>query len=142
MKFFLSILFFLLLNNTAVFAQDIFGKWKTVDENTGEQKSVIEIYKNGNKVFGKIIEIKNPNKRDDICDLCTGKDKGKPLQGFVLIKNLVKDGDEYDDGEITNPNTGKTYKCYLTLEEPNKLKVRGYMGFSLIGRTQYWLRVE
>ena len=84
----------------------------------------------------------NEEKKDALCKDCSGEDKGKPIQGLVIIKGLEKDGDEYTDGKILDPSTGKLYKCYIALEEPNKLKVRGYVGFSLLGRTQYWHRVE
>jgi uncharacterized protein (DUF2147 family) len=62
--------------------------------------------------------------------------------GFTIIKGLTKDGSEYNGGKITDPKNGKSYKCYLTLESKDKLKVRGYVGFALIGRTQYWSRVK
>jgi uncharacterized protein (DUF2147 family) len=55
---------------------------------------------------------------------------------------LEKDGDAWEDGEILDPNNGSTYSCYIELENDNKLKVRGYIGISIVGRTQYWYRVE
>jgi uncharacterized protein (DUF2147 family) len=60
---------------------------------------------------------------------------------MIVLNDLTKDGEEWSGGTIMDPNNGKTYKCYLTLEEEDKLKVRGYIGFSLIGRTQYWYRL-
>ena len=69
-----------------------------------------------------------------------GSKKGQKIKGLVIIEDIKKDGDEYNDGTILDPENGKEYKCYLELEEPNKLKVRGYLGFSLLGRTQYWIR--
>ncbi len=142
MKYFFPTILLFFLSTINICAQDVFGKWKTVDENTGEQKSIIEIYKKGDKVFGKVLEILNPEKKDEVCTLCEGSDKGKPIEGLVIMKNLEKDGDEYDGGEITDPTSGKTYSCYISLEEKNKLKVRGYLGFALLGRTQYWIRVD
>lgn len=133
---------FLLCFSTVLFAQDVTGKWKTIDDNTGEAKSIVNIYKEDGKVYGKVVEILNEEKKDALCKDCSGEDKGKPIQGLVIIKGLEKDGDEYTDGKILDPSTGKLYKCYIALEEPNKLKVRGYVGFSLLGRTQYWHRVE
>ncbi len=61
---------------------------------------------------------------------------------MIIIEGLKKDGDEYNGGAITDPESGNVYKCYLELVENNKLKVRGYIGFSLLGRTQYWLRKQ
>jgi len=126
---------------TAV-AQDVTGKWKTIDDETGEAKSIVEIYKQNGKVYGKIIEILDPAKKDLKCVECEGKDRNQPILGLVILKGLEKDGDEYDDGTITDPNNGKVYKCLIELENDNKLKVRGYVGFSLLGRTQYWNRVK
>ncbi len=140
-KIFLSISLVMLTIVTAV-AQDVTGKWKTVDDKTGEAKSVVEIYKQDGKIFGKIIEIFDPKKQNLNCVECSGSDKNKPIMGLVIIKGLEKDGDEYNDGTITDPNNGKVYKCYIELENPNKLLVRGYIGFSLLGRTQYWQRVK
>ncbi len=123
-------------------AQDVIGKWKTMDDETGEAKSIVEIYKNNGKIYGKVVEILNPAKKDATCTECPGADKGKPILGLVIIKNLEKDGDEYNDGTIMDPNNGKVYKCYIELDGPNKLDVRGYIGFSLLGRTQTWTRVN
>lgn len=133
------ILFFSLVG---VQAQNVTGKWRTVDDETGEEKSVVEIYEKNGKVYGKVVAITNPAAQEAICDKCTGEDKDQPIMGMVVIKGLEKDGDEYNGGKILDPNNGKLYKCYLKLEEDNKLKVRGYIGFSLLGRTQYWYRVD
>lgn len=140
-KLLLSFSLILLTVLTAV-AQDVTGKWKTIDDETGEAKSIVEIYKQNGKVYGKIVEILDPAKRDLTCVECEGKDKNQPLLGLVILKGLEKDGSEYDDGTITDPNNGKVYKCLIELENDNKLKVRGYVGFSLLGRTQYWNRVK
>jgi len=126
----------------AAVAQDVTGKWKTIDDETGEAKSIVEIYKQNGKVYGKVVEILDPKKRGLTCDKCTGTDKDKPILGLVIIKGLKKDGNEYNDGTITDPNNGKVYKCYIELDGPNKLDVRGYIGFSLLGRTQTWTRVN
>src|SRR5690606_10459781 len=126
----------------AAVAQDVTGKWKTIDDETGEAKSIVEIYKQNEKVYGKGIEILEPKKRNLTCVNCTGSDKDKPIVGLVIIKGLEKDGDEYNDGTITDPNNGKVYKCYIELDGANKLNVRGYIGFSLLGRTQTWERVN
>ena len=69
-------------------------------------------------------------------------DPNQPIEGLVIVRGLSKDGDEWNDGKILDPKNGKLYKCYITLEEENKLKLRGYIGFSLIGRTEYWNRLQ
>lgn len=123
-------------------AQDVFGKWKTIDDETGEAKSIVEIYEQNGKVYGKVVEILTPGRENAVCEECKGKNKNKPIRGMVILKDLMKDKDEYSGGTILDPTNGKEYKCYITLENANKLKVRGYIGFSLIGRSQYWHRVK
>ena len=122
-------------------SQSIFGKWKTIDDETGNEKSVVEIYKQNGKAYAKIIQLLEKGKEDKVCDKCKGANKNKPIKGMVIINGLSKDGDEWNDAKILDPKTGKEYKCYITLDTPNKLKVRGYIGFALIGRTQYWHRL-
>ncbi|WP_031427993.1 DUF2147 domain-containing protein [Flavimarina sp. Hel_I_48] len=135
----LSVLLFSMVN---LMAQDVTGKWKTIDDQTGDAKSIVEIYKQDGKVYGKIVELINPKKKNAKCTECPGDDKGKPLTGLMIIRGLEKDGDEYSDGKILDPISGKLYKCYIALENPDRLKVRGYVGFSLLGRTQYWSRLD
>jgi len=126
---------------TSAYAQDIFGKWRTIDDETGKAKSIVEIYESNGKVFGKIVDIVNPARKNAICNKCEGDDKGKPIVGFVLIRNLKKEGRYYEGGTIFDPNKGKEYKCRLGLLEDNTdvLQVRGYIAFFYA--TQYWERV-
>lgn len=125
------------------YSQTIFGKWKTIDDETGNEKSIVEIYKGEDgKAYAKILELLEEGKEDSICDQCEGSKKDQPIKGMEIINGLTEDDDEWNDAKILDPKTGKIYKCLLELEESNKLKVRGYIGFSLIGRTQYWHRVE
>ncbi|WP_372744592.1 DUF2147 domain-containing protein [Lutibacter sp.] len=131
-----SILFMLSANS-----QSIFGKWKTIDDETGKEKSIVEIYNVNGKAYAKVLQVLEKGKEDKVCDLCTGANKNKPVKGMVIINGLSKDGDEWNDAKILDPKNGKEYKCYIALETNNKLKVRGYIGFALIGRTQYWTRV-
>lgn len=123
-------------------AQDVVGKWKTIDDETGKPKSTVEIYKQDGKIYGKVIDIVDPTKRDATCVDCPDEAKGQPIMGLVILKGLKKDGKEYSGGTILDPNNGKVYKCLIALESPDKLKVRGYIGFSLMGRSQYWERVK
>lgn len=137
-KLFLLNLLFL---STVLFAQDITGKWKTIDDQSGEVKSIVEIYEKGGKFYGKVLEIMNKARKDAKCEKCDGNKKNKPVLGLEIISGLKKDGDEYNSGKILDPESGKEYKCNISLETKNKLKVRGFIGFSLIGRTQYWHRI-
>ncbi|WP_144282496.1 DUF2147 domain-containing protein [Chryseobacterium echinoideorum] len=122
------------------FAQ-IEGKWKTIDDETKQAKSIVEIYKKSDgKYYGKVSQLlikpADPN-----CSGCKDDRKGKPILGMEIIRGLAKDGDEFTGGTITDPKTGKTYKCTIT-KDGDKLNVRGYMGFSLLGRTQVWQKVK
>ena len=119
--------------------QSIIGEWETYDDETKEKKAIIEIYKSDNLYFGKIVE-NFSGEADAVCDNCKGKNKNQPIIGLVVIEDIKEDGDEFSGGTIMDPNNGKTYKCYLELINNYKLKVRGYLGFSVFGRTQYWIR--
>jgi uncharacterized protein (DUF2147 family) len=125
-----------------IFSQEVIGKWKTIDDVTGKEKSILEIYEKDGKIYAKVLRLLTPGEENKICEECSGDNKNKPIVGMIVIDGLTKDDDEWNGGTILDPKNGKVYKCYITLEEANKLKVRGYIGFSLIGRTQYWYRVE
>ena len=130
------------LAGNPLLAQDVFGEWYSIDPDTGAKESVIELYKTGDKIYGKIIQILKEEDKDKTCIECAGKDKNQPIQGLVIVRGLSKEGDEWTGGKILDPKNGKLYKCYIALEENDKLKLRGYIGFSLIGRTEYWYRVK
>ena len=121
------------------FGQSIIGEWETYDDKTNELKSIVEIYQKGGFYYGKINQVLAKERRE-LCAQCEGDKKNTPIIGLVIIEKMVLNGDEYDDGTILDPESGTTYKCLLALESENKLKVRGYIGFALLGRTQYWLR--
>ena len=140
MKKLLTLLF--LVCTSVMLSQDVVGKWKTIDDKTGETKSIVEIFEDDGKIYGKVAEILVEGRKDAVCKECEGKDKDRPIKGLMIIRGLEKDGDEYNSGKILDPENGKLYKCYIELEEEDKLKVRGYIGFSLIGRTQYWYRAK
>lgn len=134
------VVFFAMIFNAQ--SQTVLGKWKTVDDETGQAKSIVEVYEKGGKVYGKVVEILRAEHKKDICSKCEGADKNKPILGMIIINGLEKDDAEYNGGTILDPQNGKKYKCYITLESPDKLKLRGYIGLSIMGRTQYWTRVR
>ncbi len=140
-KLFLTVLFVAVAGIFSAGAQ-VTGKWKTIDDETGEAKSIVEIYESNGKIYGKVVEILNPAKKNAKCTKCSGADKDKPILGLTIIKGLTKDGDEYTDGDILDPNKGKLYSCTIELDGNDKLDVRGYLGISLLGRTQTWYRVK
>lgn len=142
MKNLWTVILVCLFTMTGIQAQDVFGKWKTIDDNTGEARSIVEIFEREGKVYGKIIAITDPEKRDRVCVKCSGDDRNRPILGLEIIKGLEKTDDKYENGYITDPDNGKRYKCYIELEDANTLKVRGFMGFAIIGRTQTWQRIQ
>jgi uncharacterized protein (DUF2147 family) len=121
------------------------GKWKTIDDETKQAKSIIEIYEQGGVMFGRIIELleEKDGGRGNLCDKCKGDDFNKPIVGMVILKGLKADGNEYSGGTIMDPASGKVYKCKIeVIEGGAKLKVRGFIGISLAGRNQFWLKVQ
>lgn len=141
MRFFVFVLLFFGMLFSAS-GQAILGKWKTIDDETGEEKSIVEIYKKNDKIYGKIIDIMDASKRDSSCDKCEGDDYNKPVLGLVIIKDMEANGSVFKNGTITNPEDGKVYTCRLKLDDNdlNRLQVRGYIAFFY--KTQYWVRVD
>jgi uncharacterized protein (DUF2147 family) len=129
----------------SVFAADMtpLGSWKTIDDKTGKVKSIVEISNTGGKLVGKVAQVLNSEKGPNpTCDACSGDRKDKPITGMTIMWDVVQDGDVWDGGSILDPNNGKTYGVKLTpIENGTKLQVRGFMGFSWLGRTQVWERV-
>jgi uncharacterized protein (DUF2147 family) len=119
------------------------GRWKTVDDVTGKVKSVVVIWEEHSKLYGRIQKLLDPDVHDPNprCKDCTGAQKDQPVVGLKILWDLRKEGDTWSGGSILDPESGKTYKCLLALEDGGKkLKVRGFIGLSLLGRTQYWQR--
>ncbi|MFZ1805967.1 MAG: DUF2147 domain-containing protein [Cyclobacteriaceae bacterium] len=137
----LIVLFALMVLNHAVHGQGIIGQWITFDDETNKEKAVVEIYKTSDTYFARIAE-NFVGEEDAICEVCKGDKKNNPIIGLVIIENMEMNGDGFDGGSILDPETGETYKCYLKLINDKELKVRGFIGFSILGRTQYWLRKD
>ena len=133
------LLFFILFIQIS-YGQTIFGKWKTIDDINGKEKGIVEIYEYKGKVYGKVIEIFEADKKHLKCDKCEGDDHNKPILGMNILRGLKKNGDAYEGGKIIDPKNGKSYHCKITLEGKDKLVVRGYIGISLFGRSQTWIR--
>lgn len=128
--------------NLSTQAQGVFGKWKTVNDETGKPTSIIEIYEDGGEVHGKVLRILKEEDRDKRCTNCDGALKDKKIEGLVVMRGLEKDGDEYSGGLVTDPKSGKEYKCkiWLDKENPDLLNIRGYIAFFY--RTQTWQRAK
>ncbi len=119
------------------------GFWKTIDDSTNEPRAIVEIKEVDGKLFGNIIKTFPKEGDKTICTECSGDKKDKPIVGLEIIWDLKKDGDKYTGGHILDPKNGKTYKAKMTLiENGEKLEVRGFIGFSLLGRTQTWLKTS
>jgi len=118
------------------------GTWVSIDDETGVEKSEITLYESQGKLYGKVKRLLLPEDQGKLCVNCKGAEKNKPIEGLVIVKGLSKDGETWTDGKIMDPANGKNYDCTISLENSNTLKVRGYLGFSFLGRTQTWKRKE
>ncbi|MEO8180134.1 MAG: DUF2147 domain-containing protein [Deltaproteobacteria bacterium] len=117
------------------------GRWVTIDDDGKTASSVIEIYAREKKLYGKIVQLLNPREKDPKCTACEGPKKNQPILGMEILWGFESDGAEWSGGYILDPRNGKEYRCYLELlDGGRKLKVRGYVGIALFGRTQYWQR--
>jgi len=116
------------------------GLWKTIDDEDGREIAIVEIYEKDHKLFGKVVQIL-PSAKRTICEHCSGDLKNKPITGMNLLQNLTITPAGGENGKVLDPSSGHTFNCYIELVSQNKLKLRGYLGFPSIGRTQYWYRV-
>ena len=136
----------LLMLPYAAHAADLSGVWQTTDDKTGKPRSLVRIVETAGE-YSAIVEkgLLASDTGDAICDKCTDERKGQKIIGMTIAKHLKKstNSNVYDSGEILDPENGKTYKCKMTLSpNGNELEVRGFIGFSLLGRSQTWKRVE
>ncbi len=121
--------------------QSILGTWKTIDDEDNVEKSEVLLYEEGGVLYGKVIKLLE-GATGTHCSNCEGDKKDAPITGMVIMYDMMKDGTTYDGGKILDPASGKEYSCKVELEGVDKLKVRGYIGYSWLGRTQYWYRVQ
>jgi len=119
------------------------GLWKTVDDKTGKAKGLVRIYEQKGRLFGKVEKSLDPANARERCAKCTGDRKDKPMVGLVVLENMEKRGSEFSGGEFLDPENGSVYKCkFKLLDQGKKLELRGYLGFSLFGRNQTWIREQ
>jgi uncharacterized protein (DUF2147 family) len=133
------------LAQTAALAQATpVGLWKTIDDKTKQEKSLVRITDAGGVVSGKIEKLLDPAKQDARCDECTDERKGQPTLGMTILRNMKQSADDkgvWEGGDITDPNNGKVYRARLKPVDGGKqLEMRGYIG--PFYRTQVWTRVE
>jgi uncharacterized protein (DUF2147 family) len=121
------------------------GTWRVIGDESGEAEALISISERDGRYEGTIVVVfPRPGiDPDAVCDLCTGKRRNQPVRGLTILTGMRQDKDEYTGGEILDPETGDIYRCKMWLSDDNrKLHVRGFIGISLIGRTQTWLREQ
>jgi uncharacterized protein (DUF2147 family) len=121
------------------------GRWKTIDDKSGKPKSIMNIVMKGDTLVATIDSLyREPGEDPDpVCDKCTGWRNNKKTKGLTITDAMVKHKNEWSGGHITDPNNGKTYRCIMKLRDNGtRLEVHGYIGFALIGRSQYWQRIK
>lgn len=130
----------------AVHAADLSGIWQTTDDNTGKPRSLVRIVESAGEYSATVEKGLLPTDTGDaVCDKCTDERKGQKIIGMTIARHLKKSANHhvYENGEILDPENGKTYQCKMTLSADGQaLEVRGFIGFSLLGRSQTWKRVE
>ena len=119
------------------------GRWRTFDDKTGALHGLVEITEEGGVLKGRILKSYDPLKPNPTCVLCEGERKGQPVLGMVFLWGLTRQGNEFKGGFILDPDNGKVYKAKIRVDEGGrKLLVRGFIGISLLGRTQTWVRED
>lgn len=137
---YLAVLVLTTLYCSIVFAESPVGKWITIDDKTGQKGALIELFEKNGVLYGKINSVFSQRGDTGVCTKCSGKFKDQPIIGLPFMWGLTDRGNNvWDNGQILDARTGKIYRVKLTVKE-NKLYVRGYIGTSLIGRTQIWIR--
>jgi uncharacterized protein (DUF2147 family) len=118
------------------------GLWQTLNE-SGQREGLVRITEVDGELRGHVVSVYSPPapSADPLCEECPGELKNKPVVGLQILSGLRWDGERYSGGEILDPDNGRLYRCTLRLvDEGRKLEVRGFIGISLFGRTQTWLR--
>jgi len=121
------------------------GLWKNIDDESGKPKALIRITEANGVLEGKIEKLFHDASQDQnpVCDKCSDARKNQPILGMTMLSGLKKDGDEYNGGEILDPNNGKVYRSKLKVADGGKkLEVRGYIGVPMLGRSQTWVREQ
>jgi uncharacterized protein (DUF2147 family) len=145
----LSILAFVLIVLASVAApaqqlppalQSALGHWQVINDD-GKPWGQVEVYLVNGKLFGKITQLRPGRHPGDVCDKCSGELKNQPIMDMVIIRNFKPDGSAWTGGTVVDPENGKEYKGKIWTVGQDKLSMRGFIGFSLLGRTQSWTRL-
>jgi len=117
------------------------GVWKTFDDKTGKARAIVRIYEQDGMLFGRIEQSFTPGAEHRVCVSCTDERRNQPIIGLLIIRNMKRDGNEYSGGDILDPESGSVYRCRMHTEQDGaRLVLRGYIGISLLGRSQTWQR--
>ncbi|NQD91102.1 DUF2147 domain-containing protein [Pseudomonas sp. CrR25] len=135
------------LMSSAVYADDAspIGLWKNIDDVSGKPRALIRITDSDGTLQGSIEKVfPGPNEdQNPKCEKCEGANKNAPVAGLVILTGFVKEGDEYAGGQILDPDSGNVYRSNVrVVDAGTKLRVRGYIGMPMLGRTQTWIRQE
>lgn len=124
-------------------AADPEGRWRTIDDDTGEARSIVELSVADGTLSGKILRLFNPSEPNPRCTQCSGEREGQPIEGMTVLWGLVPEDGEWVDGRVLDPESGKEYNAKVKLvDDGARLELRGYLGMPMLGRTQVWERVE
>lgn len=119
------------------------GLWQSISDDDGKPKAYVRIREVQGEFVGVIEQVINPAKRADRCKDCPGDRRDQPIVGLTIITGVHRDGEQFGGGKILDPDNGRVYSCRLTpIDGGKRLEVRGFLGLSLFGRTQTWIRQE
>ncbi len=120
--------------------QNAVGHWQVINDD-GKPWGHVDTYLIDGKLFGKVTQVRPGRHPKDLCDRCSGQLKNQPIEGMVIIRNFHPDGEQWIGGYVVDPENGKEYKGKITAVGADKLNMRGFIGISLLGRTQTWVRL-
>ena len=120
--------------------QNAIGKWQVINSDGGLGGQV-EVYLVDGQLFGKVTQLRPGRTPGDVCDRCSGELKDKLILGMVILKGFHPDGDDWVGGTVVDPENGKQYHGKIWSAGKDKLYMRGYIGISLLGRTESWKRI-
>lgn len=116
------------------------GHWQVIDDE-GKPNGQVDIYLVNGELFGKVTQLRPGRRPSDICVKCPGDLKDHPILGLVVFRNFRPQDDIWANGTVVDPDNGKEYKAKIWTVGHDKLRMRGYLGISLLGRTQTWIRM-
>jgi uncharacterized protein (DUF2147 family) len=120
--------------------QNAIGHWQVMNSD-GSPGGKVDTYLVNGRLFGKITELRPGRTPNTVCDKCSGEYKNQLVLGMVVVRDFHPDGDDWVDGTVVDPDNGKEYKGKIWAEGNDNLKMRGYIGISLLGRTESWVRI-